>query len=228
MKKYLTAVCWSAALLVGLTACNTPRSAADKTSLELFNGKDLQGWTAISADPTVKAEDVWSVKDGCIVCQGKPVGFIYSDKVFTNFRLVVEYRWPANVKPSNSGVFSRIHEKFSAIPCCIETQLQHGNAGDVMGLQGMKVKAEQPRFFSIRNHTLAGDIAGVRKTADKEAAPGQWNRVEILAQGPQYTVWMNGQKINEAEGVEVVSGPIGLQSEGGEVHFRRVTLTPLP
>jgi len=52
--------------------------------------------------------------------------------------------------------------------------------------------------------------------------------VEILAQGPKYTVWINGRKVNEAEGVDVVAGPVGLQSEGGEIHFRRVTLTPLP
>jgi hypothetical protein len=28
-------------------------------------------------------------------------------------------------------------------------------------------------------------------------------------------------------GVEVVPGRVGLQSEGGEIHFRRATLTPL-
>jgi hypothetical protein len=38
---------------------------------------------------------------------------------------------------------------------------------------------------------------------------------------------MNGEKINEVAGVEVADGPVGLQSEGGEIHFRRVTITPL-
>ena len=71
------------------------------------------------------------------------------------------------------------------------------------------------------------DIAGVAKTADAERPPGQWNRVEILAQGPHYSVSINGKLINSAEGVEVVAGPIGLQSEGGVIQFRRATLSIL-
>jgi len=39
---------------------------------------------------------------------------------------------------------------------------------------------------------------------------------------------MNGRQINHVTGIEVLAGPLGLQSEGGEIHFRRVTLTPLP
>ena len=92
----------------------------------------------------------------------------------------------------------------------------------------MAVGPEQPRAFEIKAHKVAGDIHGVRKLADAEKSGGEWNRVEILAQGGNYTVWMNGRQINQATGAEVVAGPIGLQSEGGEIHFRRATLTPLP
>ena len=94
-------------------------------------------------------------------------------------------------------------------------------------LQGRQIAAGQPRFFSVSKHPLAGDIAGVAKTVDAENPPGQWNRVEILARGPRYSVRMNGKEINAAEGVEVVAGPIGLQSEGGVIQFRRATLTIL-
>ena len=51
--------------------------------------------------------------------------------------------------------------------------------------------------------------------------------MEILAQGPRYQVWINGKLVNDADGVDVSSGPVGVQSEGGVVQFRRVTLTPL-
>jgi hypothetical protein len=40
-------------------------------------------------------------------------------------------------------------------------------------------------------------------------------------------VFVNGTKVNEATGATVLPGRIGLQSEGGEIHFRRVELTPL-
>src|ERR1017187_6645874 len=90
-----------------------------------------------------------------------------------------------------------------------------------------QIASGQPRFFSVSKHPLAGDIAGVAKTVDAENPPGQWNRVEILARGPRYSVRMNGKEINAEEGVEVVAGPIGLQSEGGVIQFRRATLTIL-
>ena len=217
----------SLSVLCFITGCCTTNKSACSGTIELFNGKDINAWNHVLLDPKVAKDDVWSVKDGVIVCKGSPVGFISTGEKVTNFRLVVEYRWAPGQKPGNSGIFSRIHEPLKALPACAETQLQHGNAGDVLTLQGMKIASAQSRFFSVAKHELGGDICGVRKTADKEKAPGEWNQVEILAQGDRYTVWMNGEKINEVTGVEVFSGPIGLQSEGGEVHFRRATLTPM-
>lgn len=221
-------------LLVGVAAmtswqgCQTTANPPAETPVALFNGQDLVGWKPVLADPSVKPETVWSVKDGILACTGTPVGFIYAGKDYVNFRLVVEYRWPPGSKPGNSGIFSRITDGSKALPRCVETQLQHGNAGDVLGLQGMNVSTNQPRSFVVLKHKLAGDIFGVRKLVDAENPAGEWNRVEIQAQGPNYTVWVNGTKVNEVTGVETVAGPVGLQSEGGAIEFRRAALTPLP
>ena len=38
---------------------------------------------------------------------------------------------------------------------------------------------------------------------------------------------LNGELVNEATGVDVRPGRIGLQSEGGVIHFRTVTMIPL-
>jgi hypothetical protein len=215
------------ALALGLTACSTPTSQPGNTPVELFNGRNLEGWQHVLADPAISRDAVWSVRDGMIVCRGEPLGMLYTTAAFTNFRLIVEYRWAPGGKPGNSGILTRINGPTRALPRCTEVQLQHGNAGDVLGLHGMTVTAGQPRSFAVKAHKIAGDIAGVKKLADAEKPAGEWNRVEVLAQGGHYTVWVNGQQINEATGVEVSTGPIGLQSEGGEIHFRRVTLTPL-
>ena len=213
--------------LLTLSACCCLGQRSGTPSVELFNGHDLAGWNHVSADAAVPLTSIWSVQDGVIVCKGEPIGFLYTDKTFGNFRLLVEYRWPSGQKPGNSGIFSRITTPMGALPRCVEVQLMHGNAGDVLGLQGRTVQADQPRFFAVKAHKLAGDIAGVKKSHDQEKSPGEWNRLELLAQDGNYTVWMNGEKINEVAGVEVAHGPIGLQSEGGEIHFRRVTITPL-
>jgi hypothetical protein len=212
-------------LLVGAASCST--TGEHKRTIELFNGKNLAGWQQVLADPAVKLSQVWSVENGILVCQGTPLGFLYRDPAVTDFSLVVEYRWPPGSEPGNSGIFSRISEPFKALPRAVEVQLKHGSAGDVMGLQGKPIAGGQPRFFEVKKHAVAGDIAGVQKMVDAEKPPGEWNRVEILAQAKRYKVWINGKLVNDLDGVEVSLGPIGVQSEGGVVQFRRITLTPM-
>lgn len=192
----------------------------------LLNGQNLDGWTHVLADPSVAREAVWSVRDGMLVCTGTPIGVLYTEKDYTNFSLVVEYRWAPGTKPGNSGIMSRMIRGTGALPRTVEVQLGHGNAGDVMGLQGYPIaNGGQPRWFE-RESKVAGRINGVKKALDAEKPPGEWNRVEIDVRDGNYTVRVNGQLVNEAGGVEVRPGPIGLQSEGGEIHFRNVMLTP--
>jgi len=211
--------------MLGVASCSTP--SEHKGAIELFNGKDLAGWQYVLAVPQVAMDKVWSVQDGVVTCKGEPLGALYRGPAVTNFRLLVEYRWPPGNKPGNSGIFSRISEPIQPLPCAIEVQLKHGSAGDVLGLQGKPVAGGQPRFFEVKKHAVAGDIAGVNKMLDAENPPGQWNRVEILAQDTRYQVWVNGKLVNDVNGVALSSGPVGVQSEGGVIQFRRVTLTPL-
>jgi hypothetical protein len=213
---------------VGLTSCCCPKATSGKSALTLFDGKSLNGWRHVLADPAVPRNAVWSVKEGTLICKGTPLGVLHTKAAFKNFRCTLEYRWAPGTTPGNSGILTRINGPSRALPRCVEVQLQHGNAGDVMGLQSMRIVAGQPRFFEVKAHKIAGNIAGVKKTADAEKPDGEWNRVEVLAQADSYTVWMNGQQINQVTGVEVTAGPLGLQSEGGEIHFRNVMLTRLP
>jgi hypothetical protein len=218
-----------ALLLLGCLAAGTrPGGAGEETAaaLALFNGQDLKGWTHVLADPAVARGQVWSVRDGMIVCTGTPIGVLYTENNYTNFRLVVEYRWAPGSTPGNSGLMSRLTPGSGALPRTVEVQLQHGNAGDVIGLQGFPIASGgQARWFE-RDSKIAGRISGVKKATAAEKPAGEWNRVELEARGGRYTVKLNGTLVNDVSGVEVKSGPIGLQSEGGEIHFRHVRLTP--
>ena len=227
---YLTKRSWcgwacGGLVLLGVTSCSTP--GEHKREVELFNGKDLAGWKQVLAEPEVSLGRVWSVQDGMITCQGKPLGFLYRGPAVANFRLQVEYRWPPGSEPGNSGIFSRISEPMKPLPRAVEVQLKHGSAGDVLGLQGKAIAGGQPRFFEVKNHAVAGDIAGVKKSLDAENPPGDWNRVEILAQDARYQVWINGKLVNDVAGVDLQPGPVGIQSEGGVIQFRRIRLSPL-
>ena len=50
----------------------------------------------------------------------------------------------------------------------------------------------------------------------------------IELRGDSLQAWINDQLVNEATGCEVLAGPVGFQSEGGEIHFRKIEVTPLP
>ena len=42
------------------------------------------------------------------------------------------------------------------------------------------------------------------------------------------TLKINGELVNKAHGLDVIAGPIGLQSEGGEIHFRNIRISSAP
>ncbi len=191
--------------------------------VRLFNGTDLAGWEHFLVDENASMEDVWSVEDGVLVCKGEPGGYLCTADTYESFKLTVEWMWPG--EPGNSGVLLRITGEPTMLPNCVEAQLQSGNAGDMYGFQGFKVGGEPPRWFEAPD--VAGGLVGLRKTAGSENKPGEWNTYEITADGDKITLVVNGKQVNEATGCDVRPGKIGLQSEGGVIHFRAVTLTPL-
>ena len=67
--------------------------------VDLFNGKDLTGWVDVNTSP-----ETWYVKDGMLICKGKPIGVMRSEKQYENFLLHVEWR---HMEPGgNSGIFA--------------------------------------------------------------------------------------------------------------------------
>lgn len=221
-------------LMAAMASCSSPpatseppQQAVEPEPIDLFNGKDLQGWKAFLVDPAVPMEAVWSVQDGLLVCKGEPTGYLYTEKEYTSFRLVVEWRWAPGTEPGNSGVLMRINGEPRAIPRAFEAQLMNGNAGDLYGFHGMKLTGAADRLQGGEAHELLGDFVGVGKIKANENPPGEWNRYEITLDGSNLSVSVNGEHLNEAQECDVLGGPIGLQSEGGEIHFRTVQITPL-
>lgn len=196
-------------------------------SVALFNGKDLSGWKSFLEDSSVPMEAVWQVEDGILICRGEPTGFLYTDRQFSSFELIVEWRWAPGKEPGNSGVLMRINGPLTVIPRSYEAQLRSGDAGDLYGFHGMRIDGPPERTSRTAGDPVLGDFVGVKKMQGAENPPGDWNTCRIRLEGDRVTVWVNGKQVNEAWDLEVLPGPIGLQSEGGEIHFRKVELTPL-
>ena len=65
-----------------------------------------------------------------------------------------------------------------------------------------------------------------KKTKDAEKPNGEWNTIEVICDGDKITNIVNGVVVNEGTEASVTKGKILLQSEGAEVFFRKVELTP--
>lgn len=207
--KFLASLLWS---LPAILLAAEPQA--------LFNGKDLTGWTFDVIDPDVKPEAIWSVEEGLLVCKGKPPGVIRSAKTdFSNYELTVEWRWKPGGKPGNSGVLvhcSKPREIF-IWPKSLEVQLGSGNAGDFWTI-GEKVTVEGSTPQGRR---------WMKRQESSEKLPGEWNTMKIRCEGDKIQVWVNDTLMNEGKSLSTTQGAICLQSEGAEIHFRKVELKPI-
>ena len=204
-------------------SANTTWANDPTKEVKLFDGKSLSGWEYFLVDGDAKMEDVWSVEEGILVCKGEPGGYLCTKTNYESYRLVVEWRWPE--KPGNSGVLMRITGEPTMLPNCVEAQLKSGSAGDMYGFQGFKIDGDKDRKFEKPN--AVGGLIGLKKIVGNERNPGEWNRYVITVDGKSVTLLVNGKKVNEATDCDLRAGKIGLQSEGGIIHFRTVALTTL-
>jgi hypothetical protein len=202
--------------------------AVEMKAVVLFDGTSMAAWGYHLVDPQVKLEDVWSVKDGVLVCKGEPLGYLQTRDDFKNFKLTLQWRWAPGKEPGNSGVLLRATgEPVGFMPKCVEAQLMHGSAGDIWAFFGFGVAGPPDRSREVKDHEALGNFNGVAAIKNAEKPPGEWNTYEIVLNGDQLSVTINGEKVNEATGCDQVAGKIGLQSEGGEIHFRDIKLVPL-
>lgn len=229
------------ALVAGVTGCGQPvaptapepeappaAEPAVPAARVLFNGTSLDGWVGVLTDPAVAAEAVWTVEDGVLICAGEPMGYLQSVDTFENVELDLEYRWAPGQTPGNSGIFVQVNgEPRAMLPRAIEVQLRHGSAGDLMSFHGMGLDGDPERLGRVPDHALAGTLIRLPRLGGEEREPGEWNQVRIRIEGETIRVWLNGEMVNEAKGLDRIAGHIGLQSEGGIIHFRNIRATPL-
>jgi hypothetical protein len=215
-----------------LSSCTDPGEPVEQTEEEqsqavaIFDGESLAGWSHVLVGDSAKMEDTWSVADGVLVCKGEPLGYLHTDGSYRDFKLEFEWRWEGT--PGNSGVLLRIAgEPVEFMPKCVEAQLQHENAGDIWGFFGAAVTGDAERIREVKDHKDLGNFTGVGKIKGAEKPAGEWNHYEITVNGSDMELKVNGELVNQASGLDIVAGPIGLQSEGGKIHFRNVRVTTL-
>ena len=183
----------------------------------LFDGESLDGWSGYFRNEG-KVSDAWSVRDGVLVCAGRPIGYIKTDGSYEDFVLQLEWRFDPEKGAGNSGVLLRQNGPDEVWPRSVEAQLHSGNAGDFWNIGKMQMTVDEKRTSGRRTKRMKDDV---------EHPLGAWNRYEIVVDDGTVALFVNGHKVNHASNVERVSGPICLQSEGAEIHFRNIRLAPI-
>ena len=85
-------------LLLTLLSLTLSSAKNEAGIIDLFNGKDLDGWEGIGGD----ASKNWEVKDGTLSCTGgKGAQWIATKQEFSDFDLSMDFKLPEN---GNSGI----------------------------------------------------------------------------------------------------------------------------
>jgi hypothetical protein len=219
-------------LLTALGACAS--KASTPTTIQLFNGTDLTGWHADipDADNDAGISPSFSVREGLLLSHGSPQGHLISDGTYSNFELIVEYRWPG--KGGNCGVLvhaSKPRMLYGMFPQSIECQLQAGSAGDFWCI-GEDIKVDKMAERRPGDPKNWGGQEGQERhilnlTDDSEKPLGGWNTMRIVCRNDAIDIWVNDDHVMAGFDCTATSGSIALQAEGTPCEFRRVDLTPL-
>lgn len=168
-------------------------------AVQLFNGKDLTGWT-------IHGTEKWFVQNGELICESGPdkqYGYLTSTGTYKDFDLELEFFQESN---GNSGVFfhsSVEGTKVSGWQAEVAPMNQHtGGIYESYG-RGWLIKPEP--------------------ALEKHLKENAWNRMRVRVQGNVVETWLNGKRMIRLEDSKIgsVTGSISLQiHDGGGVRVR--------
>lgn len=228
------------AVLAEEKTAEAPAAAAPKAFID---GTGL-GWVDLTTDDftNVNTDDnTWTWDGNGVKCTGKPVGVTKSNKKYTNFEMVAQWRHLSS--GGNSGIFVWAMEealtglkKGTLPPGGIEVQvLDHGykeqyekggkkadwftTNGDVFPVGRSKMKPFPP--------VAPG---GSRSFPRKELSKGinEWNHYYIRAINGEVRLWVNGEEVSGGQDCQPATGYLCLESEGAPVEFKGLRLRELP
>jgi hypothetical protein len=180
--------------------------------IQLFNGKNLDGWKL--TDPN--QANGWSARDGVLV--NRPIqpegkkhvsyGNLRTEQEFEDFQLTIETR----IQPKqNSGIYLR-------------------------GVYEVQVSDSYGR--PLDSHNMGGIYSRIAPVENAENPAGEWQQFDITLCDRHVTVILNGKKIIDNAPLlgctggalwadESRPGPIYLQGDHTGIEYRNIVLRPI-
>lgn len=189
-------------------------------------------------------DHVFTFEKSVIQVSGIEFGYLITKREYSNYYVRAEFKWgeathaPREGMARDSGILYHIQGPQKVWPTSLEYQICEGQTGDFYmtdgaALTGTDGKRETGPPDSAARIRRIGEgpwqnVTGYRDPAGEIEKPhGEWNVVEIVAQGDQVKHYLNGKLVNAGSKAYPSSGKILIQSEGAEVYFRDIKLFPL-
>jgi len=167
--------------------------------VNLFNGKDLTGWTNHGTEK-------WYVENGELICESGPekqYGYLSTNKSYYNFELTVQFKLEAN---GNSGVFIR-----------------SGIEGTKISGWQVEVAPPDQHTGGIYESYGRGWLIQPKPEDEKMLKADDWNTMLIRVNNDEITSWLNGKEMVHLKDEKIGSGKgfIALQiHDGGGIKVR--------
>jgi len=226
-------------LVLGLVSAAAGQSESPAASIR---GTE-EGWRELTAEDFVAANcdpETWRWEDGSLICTGEPVGVLRSQKQYTNFELVAEWKHERNA--GNSGIFAWVPEE--SVSKLQRGQLPQGIEFQVLDL-GYKEAYEKSSGKPTDWFTCHGDVFPTQASKMKPFAPvapngqrsfprknltrgfGEWNHYYIRCINGEARLWVNGEEVSGGTNCQPATGFICLESEGSPIQFRNLRIREL-
>jgi len=180
---------------VGLRPAQPARAQRGDGWVQLFNGKNLDGWTVMNKGD-------WAVENGILKYTGGGNGWLRSNDKYADFHVITEWRFPVAAGDHDSGFFFRAGLEGNPWPS----------------------QAYQLNMGPKDNIGSVGGIRGADKRPDLIKAPGgEWNTFDLTVTGDHATCQVNGKKAWDATGLaHPEGGYLGWEGEGYPLDVKSV------
>jgi len=221
---------------IGTDLIAAPPGEPASASAPLFNGKDLSGWHGMGhfdprqlaamtpeerakklAAETAEAKPHWTVEGGELVNDGQGP-YLTTDGEYGDIELKVDYK---TVPKADSGIYLRGTPQVQ-----IWDSTKEGGKWAIGADKGSG---------GLWNNSPGAPGKDPLVLADKPL--GEWNRLRITQVGARTTVHLNDKLVVDHAIMEnfwdrtrplFARGVIQLQTHGGEIRWRDLTLRPIP
>lgn len=236
-------------MATAITLISAATVFAEGNWINLFNGKNLDGWVvkAASAKLGENPGNIFRVEDGLLTVSydafdefGNRFGHIFIDRPFTNYHFRCEYRFigeqakggPAWAFRNNGAMLQcqppasmTIDQKF---PNSIEFQFL--GAYDDGKPRTTGSICTPGTYVDINGETIKKHVIGSPEPA---LPPGEWVVAEAIVKDGKLQHLINGKVVMEYtnpcldDGTPVTSGYISFQAESHPTQFRNIEILPL-